>query len=501
MNVLKKVTTLVNQNKKLNFKKIKPSFILNQISTISKKPPNYLINSKINCSKIIIRSKSKPNLMSEKNKNQIIKDKQYQLLILLWKKLNVSNLYQKTFDKIVEQNLLNKEKYILYEITGLKDLINSKNKMTEEINKRENIIFFLKECDLKILNEEKKANLNFYTNGYNIQSEFRKLFEDINSSLKSLRTISIEIIKNYLKLRKDASYSILMKKFDKIENFFCNDYILKMKNDLNFLKDTSYQNFYNFQENDPFLLNLINLEKSEQNKINIPLENNINISKFANEFQFLFFEEFLFNDMKNNHENIIKTEVIDRISENNNNIIENLETNYNSSENIHTKLFVKPPSIILPKTETNTESLPIKKYFDKYSNFKNFKDNIRNIKDNKRRYFRNNRLKLHELQNKTVISKNYTNKDISITQNTSLANNNSFNRSIIKNNININTDASKKYYSNKISGLRKNKSTYNIDASSHISPFHQKSKTRQFNLLRQRKNKIFSDLVATKDLQ
>ena len=142
MNVLKKVTTLVNQNKKLNFKKIKPSFILNQISTISKKPPNYLINSKINCSKIIIRSKSKPNLMSEKNKNQIIKDKQYQLLILLWKKLNVSNLYQKTFDKIVEQNLLNKEKYILYEITGLKDLINSKNKMTEEINKRENIIFF-----------------------------------------------------------------------------------------------------------------------------------------------------------------------------------------------------------------------------------------------------------------------------------------------------------------------------------------------------------------------
>lgn len=78
---------------------------------------------------------------------------------------------------------------------------------------------------------------------------------------KNLRVLSINIVNYFVKVRENSSYFILGGKFD-LDNLsktfnFDRNYLIKMKNDTDFLKKSPLSKFFNFsQESDPFLIAL-----------------------------------------------------------------------------------------------------------------------------------------------------------------------------------------------------------------------------------------------------
>ncbi len=86
-----------------------------------------------------------------------------------------------------------------------------------------------------------------------------KLLNDIIQVFKNLRVLSINIINYYVKIREFSSFYVLGGKYD-LDNLsktfsFDRNYLIKMKNDTDFLKGSTLSKFFNFsQDSDPFLI-------------------------------------------------------------------------------------------------------------------------------------------------------------------------------------------------------------------------------------------------------
>ena len=82
---------------------------------------------------------------------------------------------------------------------------------------------------------------------------------DIIQCIKNIRIISVNIVNYFVKIREICSYNVLGGKYDlekinKLYNFDKN-YLIKMRYDLDFLKDSHLDRFFNFSEEaDPFLV-------------------------------------------------------------------------------------------------------------------------------------------------------------------------------------------------------------------------------------------------------
>ena len=88
-----------------------------------------------------------------------------------------------------------------------------------------------------------------------------KIKEDIIQTIKNLRILSMNIVNHYIKIKEIACLNIINGKFDfdflnRLTTFDRN-YILKMKNDIDFLYNSSVNKYFKFSsESDPFLISI-----------------------------------------------------------------------------------------------------------------------------------------------------------------------------------------------------------------------------------------------------
>ena len=223
--------------------------------------------------------KLKINLINRHNLNFTYKKNEiYKKILNLWQELGVNYIYQSFFNKIIS-DLDNKERndYFKFEFDKLSNIYNIINLIKNDIKNRENIINQLHNK----YNEENIKNKN-------INEEALK---QIISIFNDIRKYSIDIINNILLLKKEVGFDLSMNKYDINKLFsFDKDYIIKINSDLNFLKDSSLNQYFSFEKNDPFFTK-INLNEFNSYKFpEIKDEKKIFIIK---NFKSIFLDEFI----------------------------------------------------------------------------------------------------------------------------------------------------------------------------------------------------------------
>jgi len=241
---------------------------------------------------------------------------EYELLKDLWEKLGVTENYVKNFVFLLNKKYKNRDE-LLGMIKGEKKQMKQFRiefmKVLSEINKRENKIKDLKnfikiyeevvttEKKLKDLNEDLIKNIG--------ETNKEKIEGDIHDCLKSLRLKTINTVNALQKFKKNHEHlfnnkidlEIIKERYGYNEN-----YLSKLKNDLDFLRDSAINKLYHFSEKggDPFLLcisdlcgNINDIKKYRQ----IPItEEILNIVK---KFMFFIEQEDVFNMTRQKKEN------------------------------------------------------------------------------------------------------------------------------------------------------------------------------------------------------
>lgn len=278
----------VSQDPKVNFNmyKNKNNFTMNNTYYQGKKTNRNMGGSQtIN----FIHEYRSPNIYLNAKNPLIEQDseisEEYELLKELWEKLGVTESYVSNFEYILNSKNNNRDS-ILQLITGEKKQMKKFRlelmKVISEATKRENKINDLKQFinayeqvkGLNKINEEEKNKENKEENNHdnnkseskddkrkkNIGEVNKQLIEnDIHDCLKSLRLRTINAINIYKKFKSNY-YHLFNNKisldFIKNKYGFDDKYLAKVKNDLDFLKDSAINDLYHFSEKggDPFLL-------------------------------------------------------------------------------------------------------------------------------------------------------------------------------------------------------------------------------------------------------
>ena len=283
----------------------------------------------------------------------------------IWNEIYVTQEYQNLFEEMINQlnnkeeveNLLNYEKKQIIqfknELLKLLNVISKREKGIENIKKLDKIYIENKKLTQynKLLIEKNKSDPNINTNNENIydneeleEKNKQQIEDDIHNCLKLLRINSVNVIHQFNKFRTMNNYLITSDKIDmnKIKkNYGYNkDYLIKMKNDLDFLVYSNIYLIYNFKTHDPFLLSLIPDKNEKGGKFKkIPVSEEL-MSTINNSLYILAQEELLFKmkfkkEIKRNKshgfeekENKINNDEINI----NNNIKNNIKNNSNKEK-------------------------------------------------------------------------------------------------------------------------------------------------------------------------
>ena len=267
-------------NKKININKskIRPKSA-NKISLIVSNKKNTSNNTNSTNSKLTSQQITRHNSL-------LLNNELFSQILKLWEKLGVTQHYQNIFENVSSQlsssNYL--EGYLKKELSHLNNINNLVLKIIENVTSREKHIQLLQNYDIKVREEniQKKSNID------------ENLINDIHFSLNELRMNSISIVKNYIELRKICGYESLMSKLeiDKIPGLKKN-YLIIMKNDTDFLSNSSLIKYFSFAPNDPFLTSIGNEKDNSKQKIPISEE----IKEEIKEYQYFFIDEIIFNEI------------------------------------------------------------------------------------------------------------------------------------------------------------------------------------------------------------
>ena len=176
----------------------------------------------------------------------------------LWDSLGVLKEYKNAFYNIINSlgsNNEAKNQFFQLEIENLKKFENNLIKLNKEIENREKALNFLK-----------KLNDVFETQFINLKLDIPdNMFKDFTKTIQNIRLISINVILLMNKIREICSYSTINGKFDidKLTKYnFDKNYLIKMRNDLDFLVKSQINNYkgmkINFLSSDPFLISVNN---------------------------------------------------------------------------------------------------------------------------------------------------------------------------------------------------------------------------------------------------
>ena len=225
------------------------------------------------------------------DQNDFNLNEEFNSLIILWDDLGVTKEFQKQFKNSLLP-LLNEEKlnYIQKEKIELTKFRNALLNFTKNVSQRENNIFLLKKYSEIININNTKLN-------------------DIPKIIENLRIYSVNCVNSIIKLRSFSYYNTFNGKFNfnnMNKAYIYNDqYLIKMKNDLNFLNNSNLQKYidFSFEEIDPFLVCCsIKNNNINQNKIVIPI--NENLMNQINESKYYLNQDLVnYNNLKNNNNN------------------------------------------------------------------------------------------------------------------------------------------------------------------------------------------------------
>ena len=258
--------------------------------------PNKTLNN-LNTLKINRDKKLKINLINRHHLSfSYKKNDTYKKILNLWKDLGVNYIYQSVFNKTIK-DLRDKERddYLKYEFDKLNNIFNIIKLIKNDIKNRENIIYQLQSN----YNNKNIQNKNFD----------EETIKQIISIFNDIRKYSLDITYNILLLKKEIGFDLSLNKFDINKIFsFKKDYIIKINSDLDFLSDSSLNQYFSFEKSDPFFANIkfninysYNFPEIKDEKKNYILKN----------FKNIFFDELigqnlnLNNGKNNNLESII----------------------------------------------------------------------------------------------------------------------------------------------------------------------------------------------------
>ena len=248
---------------------------------------NYFSNEKNKKNKKFIKLNDN-NIIEQ---NDLNLNEEFNSLIILWNDLGVTNEFQNKFKNSLLP-LSNEEKfsYIQKEKKELSKFRNALLNFTKNVSQREKNIDLLKKDDEIIDINLSKLN-------------------DIQKIIENLRISSVNCVNSIIKLRSFSYYNSFNGKFNfnnMNKAYIYNDqYLIEMKNDLNFLNNSNLQKYidFSFEEIDPFLVCCsIKNNNINQNKIVIPI--NENLMNQINESKYYLNQDLVnYNNLKNNNNN------------------------------------------------------------------------------------------------------------------------------------------------------------------------------------------------------
>jgi len=173
----------------------------------------------------------------------------YSSLTKIWTEFNVTESYKNFFNLILNKlNEEEREDMCLKEFKDLNELKNNINSLIKEIQLRKKSLE-----DLFRLNNLLKEDENSEENAINEQ-----IIKEISEQIINLRMHSVNICFKMKKIKNKIYEGYIYGKFDlddisKIFGFD-KDYLIKMKEEMNFLKDGKIKSYFNIGSNpDPFL--------------------------------------------------------------------------------------------------------------------------------------------------------------------------------------------------------------------------------------------------------
>ena len=303
---------------------------------------------------------------------------EYYLLKDLWEKLGVTENYINNFRYILNTKYKNRDE-LLEMLKGerkqMKQFRIEFMKVLSETHKRENKIKDLKNF-IKIYQEILKKDKRYKSiedpRLRDIEEANKEKIEgDIHDCLKSLRLKTINTVNAIQKFKKNYDHLFNNKIEIEIltEKYGYNEYyLIKLKNDLDFLRDSAINHLYHFSENggDPFLLcisdlcgNIKDIKKYKQVRIS---EEVLSVAK---KYMFFLEQEDVFNMTRKKMEN--------------NNIMKNYNSlNNYSDRNVFSQNYINNDYLYKEKRIFNNSSNKYKQ------NKKNINENLlsKNFKGN-----------------------------------------------------------------------------------------------------------------------
>ena len=316
-----------------NFVNINALFLLEYIiKNINKK----MENKKEEKKKIYIYIKNKDSIIiSEKRDNLNIKKKdkigeifndELNLLQNLWDKLEVNNEYRTYFiNNIKTKNDSDKKEIFKNEKKNLEKLTDLLIKLKDEKISRDKNKKSLKEC---IINIE-----DYISQGNSINTS-SDVFKEISKIIEQLRYNAINIVHLMSSINKIIFSNKEKWNINNLENKYSYNpnYLYKMKNDLQFLKNSILDKFIEMNKSriDPFLTNFIPISGNfNTNKIKIPISEDL--KKEINKSKYILTKETIYSN-----NNIIINNKKFRIKRNNINKIHiNTISDFKNNKNIN----------------------------------------------------------------------------------------------------------------------------------------------------------------------
>ena len=289
----------------------------NFIYKLANKNLNYIQSSDLNYPNIVINSNnvSLSNNVPFQRRRKIIYEadnelaEEYDKLRKIWKEAGVTDIYMDNFETVTNNKNNTKKEILQYLKNEESQMIKFKEEMVKivsEIIKRENDIKNINELNKKYLDIKTKINLNSIEDTkMNLYKEEKlKLEEEIERCLTYLRLHGINVVAAFKKFNMRYEHLLNAGKVDldflKNKYGFDKNYLMKLKTDLDFLKDTEIGEIYQFslKGKDPFLINL-SIEQSNNKYKSIPISEEM--MKQIKMYNHLLNEVEIFSMMKNNY--------------------------------------------------------------------------------------------------------------------------------------------------------------------------------------------------------
>ena len=237
------------------------------------------------------------SLLSEKYIKNIENEKIIKLkkeVLIIWDDLCVLESYKELFEVISSQLDTNQKiEFYQCEIDSINFFKFELLELTKYIKERIDCISQLKTLNIQLSNILKTKS----------PESNEEILENISEEIQKLRRYTINIVNSFINFKKEFNHFSLEGKFNinRLEKRFCFDrnYLIKMKDELHFIKDGYIKFFFNiYNDNSPFLI-----KASEINNNNDSFIRKVPISDDEREeikkCQFLIYQDLIFYQNRN----------------------------------------------------------------------------------------------------------------------------------------------------------------------------------------------------------